>query len=81
MAPKRGGGSGGISFGNTNNRCNDTGNFREPVIISRLTVDGLALAAYLVIFFLWLSEKKRNTILKQILPWFSFGLLLCLSIM
>jgi hypothetical protein len=81
MAPKRGGS--GIHVGNggvITSRCsNNSANFKQPVVIARLTVDCVALVSSLAIFFLWIVTKRRNSNVKLLLRWYSFEVLVTLT--
>jgi hypothetical protein len=82
MAPKRGGssiqtGGGGVI---THSCSDNSGNFKQPVVIARLTIDSVALASFLGIFFLWMAATKRNSNVKLLLRWYSFEVLVGLTI-
>jgi hypothetical protein len=86
MAPKRGGGGGGISLGGSessvnNNRCAYSDTITHPIVIARLAINGASLAFLLVITFFWIFALKRNPNIKQLLPWYTFGILLACSVM
>jgi hypothetical protein len=82
MAPKRGGGGGiSIGSGSVNNRCNDSDNFKQSVTIARITLDALALASFLVIWYIYTRTKKTNLNRKNVFKFSVFGILLASGIM
>jgi hypothetical protein len=84
MAPKRGGGGGGIHIGgdgSVDNRCSDSDSFKQPIVIAQITINALVAASFLIILLLWIIAKRRNPNIKLILPWYTFGILVGFTIM
>jgi ABC-type phosphate/phosphonate transport system permease subunit len=81
MAPRRGGGSGGIDVGPVQNRCSFSDTIGTTTVVARLAIDGTALAFLLVIPWLWFAARRKNPNLKRLLPWHTFGILMVMDSM
>lgn len=83
MAPQQGGG-GIISNpdvrGHSKNQC-DNSAITLQTAISRLVIDGVCLVLSFVLIWLWLRARRRTPSIRQLLPWYTFGVLLFLTVM
>jgi uncharacterized membrane protein YadS len=71
--------SGGTLGRSNSNHCVNSA-ISLPTTIWRLIIDGVCLVLVLLLFWLWARARRRTPNIKETLPWFTFGVLLALTI-
>lgn len=77
-------GRGRISLANSsgNSRISDhcaASAISQSTVLARLVIDGLCLAATVFLLWFWLKARRKTLGVKQLLPWYTFGVVLGLT--